>query len=202
MSPSVDPTQSIRMRRLILFCATLVLLATPAAAHTGSGGTSSFLAGLMHPISGLDHVATMFAVGAWSAVAGGARLWTWPAAFIVAMLCGALAGSFGPALPYVEPLIAASVIAAGLLLLLAARLPVAFGVALVAGFALVHGHAHGTEAPAGSLGPYLAGFSLATSALHVAGMASVEAMRRLGGMIPVRATGAAIAATGTALLLS
>ena len=51
-------------------------------------------------------------------------------------------------MPLVESGILASVVVLGLLVLAAAQLPVALGAALVAVFALLHGHAHGAELPA------------------------------------------------------
>ncbi|MFN6977257.1 MAG: HupE/UreJ family protein, partial [Gemmobacter sp.] len=46
-----------------------LLLSTPALAHTGHGGTSGLLAGLLHPVLGLDHLLAMVAVGIWSGLA-------------------------------------------------------------------------------------------------------------------------------------
>jgi urease accessory protein len=179
-----------------------VLISTfPAAAHSGAAHASTFFAGVLHPLGGVDHMAAMFAVGAWSAVAGGARQWTWPVAFVLAMIGGALAGASGVWLPAVEPFIAATVVATGILLLLAVQLPVSLGMALVAIFALFHGHAHGTEAPASGLVPYLAGFALSTAALHLSGIAFAKGLQRIAGLVPVRAAGALIAATGVLLLV-
>jgi hydrogenase/urease accessory protein HupE len=51
----------------------LTLASTGAAlAHTGAdGGThhGAFMSGLLHPLTGTDHLAAMVAVGIWSAVA-------------------------------------------------------------------------------------------------------------------------------------
>ena len=46
-----------------------------ADAHPGGG----FVAGFLHPISGLDHVVAMVAVGLWGAVLGPPALWVLPA---------------------------------------------------------------------------------------------------------------------------
>ena len=90
-------------------------------------------------------MAVMIAVGLWAALKGGRALWVWPAAFVGVMLIGGALGMAHVAVPFVEPGILASVVALGLLVALAVDLPVAAGAAIVAVFALLHGHAHGTE---------------------------------------------------------
>ena len=75
------------------------------------------------------------------------------------------------ALPFVEPGILASVVALGLLVALAVDIPVAAGAAIIGAFALLHGHAHGSEVAETFNGvEYMAGFALATAALHLAGI--------------------------------
>ena len=74
----------------------------------------------------------MVAVGLWAGINGGRALWAWPAAFVGVMLAGGALGMAGVPVPLVEPGILASVIVLGLLVLTAARLPVALGAALVA----------------------------------------------------------------------
>ena len=96
-------------------------------------------------LSGLDHITVMVAVGLWAALKGGRALWVWPASFVGVMLIGAALGMAHVPLPFVEPGILASVVALGLLVALAVDLPVAAGAAIVGVFALLHGHAHGTE---------------------------------------------------------
>src|ERR1700682_6219279 len=108
-----------------LFLATgLSLLAAPAYAHVGVGDTSSFAAGIAHPLFGLDHLVVMIAVGAWAALKGGRALWTWPIAFVSVMLIGGGLAMGGVVVPFVEPAILASVVALGLLVALAVDLPV------------------------------------------------------------------------------
>ena len=109
----------------------------------------------------------MVAVGLWAGLNGGRALWAWPVAFVGVMLAGGALGMAGVAVPMVEPGILASVIVLGLLVLTAARLPVALGAALVGVFALLHGHAHGAELPTeAAAATYAAGFALATALLH------------------------------------
>jgi urease accessory protein len=178
--------------------ATVLLLAISgsAAAHPFHPG-AGFGAGFVHPFAGLDHLLAMVAVGLWAAQFGGRYLWAIPLAFVTAMLAGGALGFAGMTLPLLEPMIAASVLALGLLTVLRVRLHAA-GVLLVAVFAVFHGVAHGTELPAtaGAL-PYAAGFVIATALLHLLGLAA-----GLQAKIAARWAGAPIALAGGWLLLS
>jgi len=186
-------------KRLCLSAILLLAAAMPAYAHVGIGTTSSFMAGFMHPLSGLDHMTVMIAVGLWAALKGGKAIWAWPAAFVGVMLVGGAFGMLHMPLPFVEPAILASVVALGLLVALAVQLPVSAGVAIIGLFALFHGHAHGTEVPesAGGL-EYMAGFAITTAVLHAVGIAAGLGLGiRFRGL--ARAAGAACAAIGVGL---
>jgi urease accessory protein len=171
-----------------------------ALAHTGAEHAVSFASGLAHPFTGLDHMLAMVAVGLWAGLNGGRALWAWPAAFVGVMMAGGALGMAGVAMPMVEPGILASVIVLGLLILAAARLPVAAGAAIVAVFALLHGHAHGTELPAeAAAATYAVGFALATALLHGLGVLVALVARSAAGRLAVRGAGALVAAGGVAL---
>ena len=189
----------IPAKRLSLSAILFLAAAMPAYAHVGVGTTSSFTAGFMHPVSGLDHMTVMVAVGLWAALKGGRAIWAWPAAFVGVMLGGAALGMAHVPVPFVEPGILASVVALGLLVALAIDLPFAAGVAIIGLFALFHGHAHGTEVPenAGGL-EYMAGFAVATVLLHAVGIAAGLSLgMRFRGL--ARAAGASCAAIGVGL---
>ncbi len=153
------------MKRMPLSLLVLALTALPAAAHTETGLGFSTWAGFEHPFAGLDHATAMVAVGLWAATCGGKRIWAWPLAFVLAMIAGAMFGHVRPVLPFVEPAIAVSVLLLGLLIALTLRAPLSAGAAVVAVFAIVHGHAHGAEAPAGGFASYMFGFTAATAIL-------------------------------------
>ncbi|MGP9819136.1 HupE/UreJ family protein [Salinarimonas sp. NSM] len=182
--------------------ALLVLAATPALAHVGHHPTNGFLAGLTHPPTGLDHLLAMVAVGLWAGVVGGRAAWAWPAAFVAAMTAAALYGMVGPWLPGVELAIAGSVLALGLAVALRLPAPVALGAAACGAFALAHGYAHGAELPlgAGAAG-YVAGFVLATAALHGVGVLAGRLMARDLPLWATRGAGGAVAAMGVVLLV-
>ncbi|HZL30675.1 MAG TPA: HupE/UreJ family protein [Pseudolabrys sp.] len=168
---------------LVSIFALLILDVTPALAHVGIhaglGSTASFAAGVAHPLSGLDHVAVMVAVGLWAALKGGRALWLWPATFVGVMLIGGALGMAHVALPLVEPGILASVVALGLLVALAVDLPLWIGAAIIGLFAVFHGHAHGSEVAENVGGfEYMAGFAIATATLHATGIAFAQLMTR------------------------
>jgi urease accessory protein len=171
--------------------------ATPALAHVGHGHTTGFASGLVHPILGTDHLLAMLAVGLWSGFVLSQRVWLGAAVFLAAMATGAAASWAGLALPLVETGIVASVVLFGLLTMLSARGQSAVltraSLGLIAVFALLHGHAHASEA-AGNALAYLAGFLVATAGLHLAGigLARVIADNRAAQ----GAMGTAIAASG------
>lgn len=179
------------MKRLLL--AALLLLPVSAYAHPGHGG---FVAGVLHPLSGLDHLAAMIAVGLLAARLAGSGRWVLPAGFVLAALLGALLGFGGLALPALEPLIAISVVVLGGLLALrgeAVRLP--WLLALVMPWGLLHGNAHALEA-SGSPHLLVAGFLLSTALLHAVGwLAGTRAQPVL-----LRAGGGVIAGLGGWLL--
>jgi urease accessory protein len=185
---------------LALTIAGLLIGTNSALAHTGLEHALSFASGFAHPWSGLDHMLAMVAVGLWAGLVGGRALWAWPAAFVGAMLAGGALGMAGVPVLLVEAGILASVIVLGLLVLTAARLPVALGAALVAVFAVLHGRAHGAELPSGAAAAtYAAGFALATALLHVIGLGIAYLCRSDSGKLIVRGAGAAVTVAGVAL---
>jgi len=190
---------SASTKRTMLAAILSLAAAMPAEAHVGVGTTSSFASGFAHPLSGLDHMTVMVAVGLWAAMKGGKAVWAWPLAFLGVMLAGAALGMLHVPVPFVEPGILASVVALGLFVALAIDLPVSFGIAIIGLFALFHGHAHGTEVPENVAGlDYMAGFAVATALLHGIGIAlGVGLGLRFRSL--ARAAGAACAAVGVGL---
>jgi urease accessory protein len=196
------------MRKLLMLAASgaATLAATPALAHTGVSPVDDLAHGFLHPLSGLDHMLAMVAVGLYAAHLGGRGLWLLPAAFVGAMLAGGLIGYAGVALPMVEPAIALSVVAMGAAIALGACLPTLAATVLVAAFAVAHGHAHGGEGGvAAAFLPYAAGFVAATALLHAAGIAAGLALDRLGPMpatVLKRVAGGAGVVAGIVILAS
>jgi len=192
------------MRRVrcyqVLLAASLVL-ARPALAHDQQGQAASFMTGLLHPTSGLDHVLAMVAVGLWGAQLGVPAILLLPVAFPLVMAVGGFLGLVGVPLPGVEIGIATSAILLGAMVALQARPPLALALLLVAFFAVFHGHAHGTELPAGQSGLlYSVGFVVATGLLHGVGVSIGLIHRWSGGRVLLRAAGVAVALAGVFFL--
>lgn len=178
-----------------------VLWACPALAHVQKGEAAGFVTGLLHPVSGLDHVLAMVAVGLWGAQLGNPAIWLLPVCFPIVMAFGGMLGLMGVHLPGIEVGIAASGILLGAAVMLEFRPPLAVAAGLVAFFALFHGHAHGTEMPPGqSALLYSMGFVLATGCLHAAGIGIGEVRRWSWGRTLLRAAGALVAVGGTAFM--
>jgi len=198
----------MRIQRPALAAVLAALAALPLAAfaHVGADGAAhhdiGFVRGFLHPFTGMDHLAAMVAVGLWSAlIARNGRdvLWA-PLGFAGMLLVGALVGLAGVRLPAVEPMIAASLLVVGLLVVTRLRLPGPWAAALVGVFAVFHGVAHGHEL-AGDHGAAaaVAGMVLATALLHAGGIALGWALRQRSAWLP-RVAGAAVAVFGATLL--
>ena len=176
----------------------VILFWTEAAfAHVQKGEAAGFLSGLKHPVSGLDHVLAMVAVGLWGAQLGAPAVWLLPVAFPMVMAFGGMLGLMGVPLPGIEYGIAASAILLGVAVMFEARPPLAIAVVLVAIFAIFHGHAHGTELPPGQSGLlYSMGFVIATGCLHGVGI-TIGTVHRWGwGQKLLRLAGAIVAVGG------
>jgi urease accessory protein len=183
-----------------VLAAAFALSATPALAHVGVGDVHDFSGGLLHPLSGLDHMLAALAVGLWAALAGSRQPFVWPAVFVGTMTLATFAGAAGFHLPFGEPAIAGSVLALGLLIALMVRASAWVGAVLIAAFAVVHGHAHGAEG--GAALPYLAGLMVATAVLHVAGVATGRLAVTWNVPVLARGAGGLIAAAGVAMLVA
>lgn len=161
-------------------------LALPAAAHPGHGADSGFLAGLLHPVTGIDHLLALLAVGLWSRQQRHGVVLA--PTFLVLMALGAACAG-GIVLPRLELSIAATVLLLGMLAAFALRMPPQLAVATVGACAFLHGLAHGQELTGMASG---AGFILASSLVMLAGALPAERLRRM--------LGAAIGAAGLCLL--
>jgi urease accessory protein len=190
----------MKIERLTIAFGIAVLATTAAQAHTGLGTTSGFLAGVMHPLTGIDHLLAMMAVGFWAAQRGGKALWLWPATFVGSMVAGGALGMAGVPVPFVEQGIQGSLVVLGLLVALGARPSLAIGCALIGLAGIFHGHAHGAEAPETASGlEYAAGFVVATASLHAAGVGLAVLASRLAATVLVRAAGVVTALVGVGL---
>ena len=91
-----------RARRCGRSCCSSCCWAQAAHAHVQQGEAVGFLTGFAHPISGLDHVVAMVAVGLWGAQLGAPAIWLLPVAFPMVMAFGGMLGLIGVPLPGIE----------------------------------------------------------------------------------------------------
>jgi urease accessory protein len=146
-------------------------LASPSLyAHTGVHIDPSLVSGLLHPLTGIDHLLVLLAVGLIAAKQGGKAIVAFPAVFFGLMAAGALLSVVAVQIPFVESFIALSLVAFGLLVggagwvsgSVTQRLQLRY-VGLrstpkstcilflgVSFFAVFHGYAHAAEIPAES----------------------------------------------------
>ncbi len=178
--------------------AVLALIPQMAFAHDEVAVGAGLVNGLMHPITGPDHLIAMVAVGLWGAQLGAPLIWALPIAFPLVMAIGGILGVAGVPLPAVEVAIAASALVLGLAVLTAYRAPNWLAVLIVSVFAIFHGHAHGTDLPhAATPFAYGLGFVTATGLLHLAGIliGLLNGVKGAGPAI-VRGSGGVIAVLG------
>jgi urease accessory protein len=181
----------------------LIVLASSlsALAHPQQGQAQGFLTGLGHPISGLDHVLAMVAVGMWGAQLGQPAIWLLPVTFPMVMALGGFLGLIGVPLPGVEVGIALSALLLGLMVAREAKPPLIVAAILVACFAIFHGYAHGTELAPGENGlTYSIGFVVATGCLHAVGITIGLVHKWPAGKVALRLAGLVVALAGVDFL--
>jgi urease accessory protein len=184
----------------------LLLLIAPlsAVAHEGSSlPYGSFIAGLAHPVLGVDHFLAMVSVGILSAQIGGRAIWTVPATFVSVMAIGGLLGWLNVGLTSIEFGIAFSVLTLGIAIAADRKLPVLVAMGAVGIFAVFHGYAHGAEMPnVANPVRYALGFMTGTALLHITGLVVGDISQHYArGKLLLRVAGAAIASAGTWFLV-
>jgi urease accessory protein len=174
-------------------------------AHVGDFVSFGGLAhGLLHPLTGLDHLLAMVAVGILGSQLGGRAIWILPFSFVTCMIFGSSIGMASFALPAIESGIAVSVIVLGIAIAMNHRFPASIPLACAGLFGFVHGFAHGSEfSVADNPVAYVAGFVLATALLHVAGIGIASQVKSTSrGLVGLRVAGTAIALAGCWLALA
>jgi urease accessory protein len=188
---------------LWLASSVLLVLLWPntALAHSQGSEATGLLSGLAHPVSGLDHILAMVAVGLWGAQLAAPAIWLLPVTFPMVMAFGGMIGLMGFSLPRIEIGIAVSAIILGVMVGLEVRPPLWVAAAVVGFFAVFHGFAHGAELPAGADAVlYSIGFVIATGCLHAAGIGVGLIHRWPVGQVALRVAGVAIALAGVCFL--
>ncbi len=199
---------NIGQRGAILGVGTLLFTATQALSHHPMGGAApatlmqGLLSGLGHPVIGFDHLAFILAVGFVTATT---KLpLAVPLSFVAASSLGVLVCTAGWALPFVESLVALSVLLAGVLLLWGGTMSgvtVALPLAL---FGLFHGYAFGEAVLGAEATPviaYLAGLAIIQSLMIYGLVFALRAAGVLAGSVASRLAGAGASLAGAALLI-
>ena len=192
------PNSVSRIPYLVSCIAILIAVwPAPAFAHIQNGEAIGLLSGFRHPISGLDHVLAMVAVGLWGAQLGAPAIWVLPVAFPLVMAMGGMLGLLGVPVPGIEYGIAASAILLGAAVMLELHASLVVTALMVGVFAIFHGHAHGTELPPGqSALLYSMGFVIATGCLHAVGIGIGAVHQWTWGQKLLRGAGAVVAFGG------
>lgn len=192
------------MKRAAVTTLVIFFVFAPAAAlaHPGHDGAGGLLHGFVHPLTGIDHVLAMIAVGVLTAGYGSRALWLVPMSFLVAMAAAGVIGMAGIPVQIVEAGIGLSVVVLGLMIAFQFKPPTLVATVVVGFFALFHGYAHGSEMPNGLAGLSLAaGFLIATALLLGAGVGiGLIVQRRTLSRRLFQAGGGAIALVGVAVL--
>lgn len=180
----------------------VTLLPALAAAHPGHlGPHADMVAGLLHPVTGVDHLLALLAVGLWTQRQATDSQWVLPTAFVTAMLAGAGLAGLGVALPGVELSIAASVLALGVLVAGGWKMRMRLAAPLAALFAVGHGYAHVAEVgESASMAMYVVGFAATTLGLIAGGYGLGAAVERRGLQMLARVAGALVACAGAAFV--
>jgi urease accessory protein len=145
-------------------------MAHPVQCHS-QDLVSAGQAGFLHPLTGLDHLLVMIAVGLWAVQLGGRALWLLPCSFVGSMMIGGALGLTGIHQPLVEHGILASIILLGTALGMAWRPSQLIASLCVSAAGLCHGYAHGSEIPSGAIPIlFIAGMMAGTALLHVLGL--------------------------------
>lgn len=189
-----------------LISTTLTLFSQLALAHPGHIGDHDvyhmLMHGFEHPLTGVDHLLAMLAVGIWSALTHKTlrEAIALPFVFVALLLIGASLGLVGMTLPAVEPMIIASLLVLGLLIAGQVTIKNSYSYMLVGLFALFHGLAHGMELPQGhGAAAFIVGFVTTTLALHLVGLWTGFKVKTHSKWFS-RALGLGIAGYGTFLL--
>lgn len=131
------------LRYLLVF--TALLLPLSASAHPGHE-SAGFISSLLHPLTGVDHLLFLLAVGFWASFQQKSMAVLSSAGFVVAFVVGELvAAATMLAAVWLETSLAMSLIAMSGILFLLMNIPLRLQLLSIALLAACHGMAHGLE---------------------------------------------------------
>jgi urease accessory protein len=197
------------MRRHSFALGLLALLPLPAAAHHPMDGAmpetlwQGFASGIGHPVIGLDHLAFLLTAGVLAAALPRGEAFRAMAGFLAAGMLGLTLHMAGIGYGMTEALVAASVLLAGVALLVVKRVSAP---ALLTGLALAglfHGHAFAEAVIGAEATPilaYLAGLAVIQGALMLGAMALTRQATRARWLRPAMGAAASVAGVGFLLV--
>ncbi len=160
---------------LVFLVGVLLMLCFPSFAHAHDGAGVAhheFGVGFLHPLTGLDHLVFLVAVGFWirqSAVRASMIL---PLILVSSLVGGTAMAIYGVVFSNVETNVTSSLAIMAVLLVFAVRLNHLVTLFLMTFFGLVHGMAHGLELPVGvSSVLFIAGLGFSSALVLGMGMA-------------------------------
>ena len=165
------------------------LIAMPAAAHSDPGASGAFAAGLLHPLTGLDHLLAMLGIGLWSRQPP-QSVWL-PIVMILAMAMGAIAFGGSPLPASGELALAAGVALLGVVVAGGGKASKWIAASLVALLGLLHGQAHAGKLPSAVSA---IGYLIASAALLIAGRSPLLAPLHRKAGITISAIGVGLVA--------
>lgn len=203
-------SRASRAGRAGLLAAAAAVFPAPAFAHHPTAGMmpvsvfEGLASGLAHPVIGLDHFAFIVAVGLAAAAIG--RVVALPVAFVGGTLIGCAIHLASIGLPGAEIMIAATVVAGGLLVVTRTRIPQLALLALTGLGGIMHGWAYGEGifgAEQGPLAAYLLGFVTVQLAIAIATALAARALltNPAADQGMVRIAGAVVLGIGIAMLV-
>jgi urease accessory protein len=157
----------MKLRILLLAGFALLGAAAPAEAHV-TDAMAGFAAGMVHPFLGLDHLFAIVAVGILGGLAHGHSVRALPGLFALTLAAGAFMGLGAPISDIIEPAISASVVVLGIAVMRPDILRAFSLIGIAVCFALGHGYAHGSEAPASGGPEFIAGMTATALVLALA----------------------------------
>lgn len=182
----------------------LAALGGAAHAHPGHAVFPGFWSGVLHPMSGLDHLLAMVVVGLWSALRdrrdGAGSVLELPMLFVGAAALGTALGLAGAFDIRIEAAVAVSMVLLGLTLLHGVRGAGPVSMILVGTSGLLHGGAHGHQLGDATGLAATIGFLVGTATLHAFGAAVGSLLPRARGRFALAGAGGGLAAAGLWLL--
>ena len=178
-----------------------VLFSGAAQAHPGHDVVATFWSGLLHPLTGLDHLLAMLAIGLWSAFRAPRPVLQLPLLFVAGAALGTCLGLAGVVDGRVEIAVAASLIPLGAALLMKMRAGRIAALIAVALCGLLHGGANGRELAQGlSTSDAFAGFLFGTALLHGLGAALMLRLPAARRSLVLGAAGGGLGVAGVWML--